>query len=242
MDKKETVILRRGQVEALLSLTSLKDVKTILSAIKSYGMDGVEPEIPEHLMFGWVGIKYSIDYDNDQYRTMVEARSAAGKASAEKRKNQQVSTKSTSVEFVEQNQQVSTKSTHIHIDNDIIESEYIRACASDAERIASLYPKAKVGNFRKVVEAIINAIYRELDHPGITPEQAVSKVEAGTIKYATAVKQWPNKNKKYISDPVKFYDSGMYNHDPETWEPDESNKKQKEQNDDSSYEYVSKLR
>lgn len=240
MDKKETVILRRGQVEALLSLTSLKDVKTILSAIKSYGMDGVEPEIPEHLMFGWVGIKYSIDYDNDQYRTMVEARSAAGKASAEKRKNQQVSTKATSVEFVEQNQQVSTKATLIHIDNDIIESEYIRACASDAERIASLYPKAKVGNFRQLVEAIINAISRELDHPGITPEQAVGKVESGTIAYAAAVKNW--KHKKYISDAVKFYDSGMYNHDPDTWEPDESNKKQKEQNDDSSYEYVSKLR
>ena len=236
MDRKETVILRRGQVEALLSLTSLKDVKTILSAIKSYGMDGVEPEIPEHLMFGWVGIKYSIDYDNEQYNGMVEKR----KSAAAKRWDMQKHANDASACKSMQTMQKHANDALIHIDNDIIESEYIRACASDAERIASLYPKAKVGNFRQLVEAIINAISRELDHPGITPEQAVGKVESGTIAYAAAVKKW--KHKKFISDAVKFYDSGMYNHDPATWEPDESNKKQKEQNDDSSYEYVSKLR
>jgi hypothetical protein len=201
-------------------------------------MDGVEPEIPEHLVFGWLWFKHTIEQHNDQYRAMVEARSAAGKASAEKRKNQQVPTNPTSVAFVEQNQQVPTNPTDK--DKDLNRECVIRACASDAERIASLYPKAKVGNFRQLVEAVINAISRELDRPGITPEQAVGKVEAGTIAYAAAVKKWTHK--KYISDAVKFYDSGMYNHDPATWEPDESNKKQKEQNDDSSYEYVSKLR
>ena len=236
MDKKETVILYRGQIESLLSLSSAKDIKTILRAIVSYSMDGVEPEIPEHLTFGWLWFKHTIDQHKANYTEVVSKRRDA----ANKRWEMQNSADDAKA----------CKSMQVHKcdakawdnDNDIIKSEYIRACASDAERIASLYPKAKVGNFRQLVEAIINAISRELDRPGITPEQAVGKVESGTIKYATAVKQWPNKNKKYISDPVKFYDSGMYNHDPATWEPDESNKKQKEQKDDSSYEYVSKLR
>ncbi len=243
MDKKETVILYRGQIESLLSLSSLRDVKTILRAIVSYSMDGVEPEIPEHLAFGWQWFKHTIDAHWEQYSAKVEARRQAGIASAEKRgKCQQVSTNATNVDFVEQIQQVSTNATDK--DKDLNRECVIRAhaYASDAERIAGIYPKAKVGNFRKVVKAIINAIARELDHPGITPEQAVGKVEAGTIEYATAVKQWPHTHKKYISDAVKFYDNGMYNHDPATWEQPENisgkteNKRKNDPYDPSTWE------
>lgn len=223
MDKKETVILYRGQIESLLSLSSLRDVKTILRAIVSYSMDGVEPEIPEHLAFGWQWFKHTIDAHWEQYSAKVEARRQAGIASAEKRgKCQQVSTNATNVDFVEQIQQVSTNATDKDKDKDLNRECVIRAhaYASDAERIAALYPKAKVGNYRTLVESVINAISREQDIPGTSPEEAVFKVESRTIAYAEAVKKW--KHKKYISDAVKFFDSGMYNHDPATWEQPEA--------------------
>lgn len=242
MDKKETVILYRGQVESLLSLSSARDIKTILRAIVSYSMDGVEPEIPEHLQFGWLWFKHTIEQHNDQYRAVVEARSAAGKASAEKRKNQQVSTNPTSVALVQQKQQVSTKATDKDKDKDLNRECVIRAhaYASDAERIAGIYPKAKVGNYRDLVKSVINAIFRELDRPDTKKDEAVSKVESGTIAYAEAVKKW--KHKKYITDAVKFFDSGMYNHDPATWEQPENisgkteNKRKNDPYDPSTWE------
>jgi hypothetical protein len=221
MDKKETVILYRGQIESLLSLSSLRDVKTILRAIVSYSMDGVEPEIPEHLAFGWQWFKHTIDAHWEQYSAKVEARRQAGIASAEKRgKCQQVSTNATNVDFVEQIQQVSTNATDKDKDKDLNRECVIRAHAYEAERIASLYPRAKVGNYRTLVESVIKAISREQDIPGTSPEEAVFKVESGTIAYAEAVKKW--KHKKYISDAVKFFGSGMYNHDPATWEQPEA--------------------
>ena len=66
------------------------------------------------------------------------------------------------------------------------------------------------------MEAVLRAIGREIeDHPGTDTDEAVYRVESGTIAYANAVKSW--REKRYISDAVKFYDTGMYNHDPATW-------------------------
>lgn len=211
MDKKETVILYRGQIESLLSLSSLRDVKTILRAIVSYSMDGVEPEIPEHLAFGWQWFKHSIEQNNNAYTEMVNKRRDA----ANKRwENDASGCKSMQVDA---NDASGCKRCYNDNDNDLNRECVIRAhaYASDAERIAALYPKAKVGNYRTLVESVINAIVRELDRPGTEPDKAVFKVESGTIAYANAVKKW--KHKKYISDAVKFFDTGMYNHDPETW-------------------------
>lgn len=90
------------------------------------------------------------------------------------------------------------------------------AYAHEADRIAGEYPRAKVGNYRSVVESVLRAIGREIDdHPGTETDEAVYRVESGTIAYANAVKSW--REKRYISDAVKFYDTGMYNHDPATW-------------------------
>ena len=89
-------------------------------------------------------------------------------------------------------------------------------CACEAEAIARKFPKEKVGDFRKVVEAVIRAIGRELEyHPDWSMTDATAVLDAGTVNYALAVHGW--KEKRYISDAVKFYDTGMYNHDPATW-------------------------
>ena len=114
------------------------------------------------------------------------------------------------------------------------------AYASDAKRIAGIYPKAKVGNYRALVESVINAIVRELDRPGTEPDEAVFRVESGTIAYAQAVGKW--KHKKYISDAVKFFDTGIYNYDPATWEQPENisgkpeNKRKNDPYDPSTWE------
>jgi hypothetical protein len=87
--------------------------------------------------------------------------------------------------------------------------------ALDAERIVSLYPKAKVGDWQQAILAVSAAIQREIDR-GISPERAVGIVELGTIAYADAVKKWTHK--QFISQAVKFYNDGMYNFDAATWE------------------------
>lgn len=105
-------------------------------------------------------------------------------------------------------------------ENTLKECAPVCAYAPEAEKIARNYPPAKVGNWRELVEAVIRAVTREVeDRPGTSIEDALHRVENGTIAYADAVSKW--KNKRYISDAVKFYDSGMYNHDPETWKEGE---------------------
>lgn len=90
------------------------------------------------------------------------------------------------------------------------------AYAPEIEKIARNYPPTKVRNWRKVIEAIIHAVNREMDErPGATIEDALHIVENGTIAYADAVAKW--KDKQYITDAVKFYDTGMYNDDPSAW-------------------------
>lgn len=90
MGKKTTkefnsVVMFKNQIEALLSLTSLKDVRTILSAIVAYGMNGEEVSIPPHLEFGWIMIKNQIDSVRDNYSKKVEKCRNAGRESANRR-------------------------------------------------------------------------------------------------------------------------------------------------------------
>lgn len=216
MDRKESVILRRGQVEALLSLTSLKDVKTILSAIVSYGMDGVVPDIPDHLMFGWVGIKYSIDYDNSQYNGMVEKRRSA----AQKRWSKQTDTNDASVLSALQVDANDANDAHIHIHNNNSLSPGARVCAyaDKAQQIADAFPRAKVGDHRKLVLLVIEAVEREIDK-GQALAEALLTVSIGTQNYAKAM---AGKPKKFLAKPEDFYGKGQYNFDPEVWEHPEN--------------------
>ena len=84
-----------------------------------------------------------------------------------------------------------------------------------AEEIAKLYPKDKVGIFQNVISVIAEAIQREMEQCCRELPEAIATVKSGTMEYAEAVKLW--KNKTFISTPEKFYNSGMYNHDPETF-------------------------
>lgn len=210
MDKKETIILHRGQIESLLSLSSLKDVKTILRAMLSYGIEGVEPEIPEHLVFGWIGFRHLIDYDNEQYNDMVEKRRSAAKKRWEMQKDANDASASSAL-------QANANDAHNHnLNQDYILSPGARVCAygDDAESISRIFPRAKVGDDRQLVKVIIAAIQREIDK-GLTTADAVQLVCAGTQNYANAMKGKP---KKFLAKPEDFYGKGQYNFDPEVWE------------------------
>lgn len=95
--------------------------------------------------------------------------------------------------------------------------------ACECEAIAKIYPKEKIGDFRQVVEAVSRAVQREIDR-GSSEADAIALVKVGTIAYAGVAKRM--KHKRYIIQPVKFFDNGIYNNDPETWEevPEENNK------------------
>lgn len=84
-----------------------------------------------------------------------------------------------------------------------------------AESIATFYPKEKVGDYRKLVEVVASAIGREITAVNRDTSEAIATVKSGTLAYADAVKLW--KDKSFISTPERFYNSGMYNHDPETF-------------------------
>ena len=82
--EKDTVILHRSQLRALLNLPE-KDIKMILKAVEDFGIDGKEVEMPEDLQFGWELFKMALELDNRRYQKVCASRSAAGKASAAKR-------------------------------------------------------------------------------------------------------------------------------------------------------------
>jgi hypothetical protein len=110
--------------------------------------------------------------------------------------------------------------------------------ACECEEIARVYPKEKIGDFRQVVEAVFRAVQREIDK-GSSESDAISIVKVGTIAYAGATKNM--RHKRYIMQPVKFFDNGIYNNDPETWEEDPEANNNRGGKDDSSYEYTSRL-
>jgi hypothetical protein len=124
--EKDTVILHRSQLRALLNLPE-KDIKMILKAVEDFGIDGKEVEMPEDLQFGWELFKMALELDNRRYQHVCASRSAAGKVSAAKRNakeddqndvtnetNETNPTNATNVDFVET---VSTNPTHNHNHN-----------------------------------------------------------------------------------------------------------------------------
>ena len=222
------MVIRRGQIESLLSLNSIKDIKTILRAMLSYGMDDIEPEIPEHLAFGWIGFKYTIDNDKLAYSEKADKRrEAANKRwhSADANDANDANACNCMQTMQMHNLQCNGMQTHandadididIGIDNNNSVCVNARACAyaGDAERIAKLYPQGKTGSFRDLLGLVIAAIDREKDLPGATLESAIAKVERGTANYANAMKGTP---KRYLAKPEDFYGESRYGYDPEVW-------------------------
>lgn len=221
MEKKETVILYRGQIESLLNLSSLKDVKAVLRAIVSYSMDGVDPEIPEHLTFGWMWFKHTIDQNNASYAEMVNKRKDAANKRWGNDANDASACKSMQVHA---NDASACKTCYNENDNDNYYSlspacAWVREYADDILSIANAYPKAKVGDFIELQRLIIAAIGRESDKPGMDVSKAVSKVRDGVTAYAAAM---TGKSKMFIAKPEDFFGKGQYNFDPEVWKLEES--------------------
>lgn len=86
-NEKDSVIIYRVQVEALLACSSLKDVKTILAMIIERGINGNEVDCPEHLRMTWVMFQQMLDTNNAKWQEKRRQSSAAGKASAAKRQH-----------------------------------------------------------------------------------------------------------------------------------------------------------
>ena len=85
--EKDSVIIYRVQIEALLACSSLKDVKAILAMILERGINGNEVDCPEHLRMTWVMFQQMLDINNAKWQEKRRQSSAAGKASAAKRQH-----------------------------------------------------------------------------------------------------------------------------------------------------------
>lgn len=71
----------RGQLVALMELTSMKDVKSLVSAVIEYGMNGNQDvQVPDHLRFGWSLMKSQIDSVNSHYEEVRQKRQDAANA------------------------------------------------------------------------------------------------------------------------------------------------------------------
>ena len=79
------------------------EAQEMMGAIYAYARYSVEPDFADNrvMRIAWKSIKSSIDRNLEKYEQTKAARSAAGKASAEKRA-ERAATKSTNADFVEQ--------------------------------------------------------------------------------------------------------------------------------------------
>jgi len=81
----------------------------------------------------------------------------------------------------------------------------------EAESVWALYPKKK--GKKEAMREVLNAIRAE----GI--ERIRERVQA----YAVAVSRWPEDERKYVPDPVRWFKRGNYDDDPETWQRKSAN-------------------
>ncbi len=84
-----------------------------------------------------------------------------------------------------------------------------------AEEIVKLHPKQRI--LLDDIKAVVAAVDRECDKPGVDREAVFVVMSAKTQAYAEAVSKWPGNRKRYITACKDFFDRGMYNDDPETW-------------------------
>lgn len=139
--RRDTVVMYRVQIEALLDCSSLKDVKTILAMILEYGMNGDAVECPEHLRMVWRIFKSMIDENNAKWDAARERYSNAGKASAQKRKMNDTEQCSTMFNDV---QQCSTNSVNVNVCNSPINGSVLHKRAKRVNTLELL--GEKIGN------------------------------------------------------------------------------------------------
>lgn len=170
--QRDTVVMYRVQIEALLDCSSLKDVKSILAMILEYGMNGEDVECPEHLRMIWRVFKSMIDGNNAKWDAAREKYINAGKASAEKRKqSNDVQRCSTMFNDVER---CSTNNVNVNVCNTPINGSVLhnRAHAQEHEHL-------KLTDYPKTAEDVL-AICKAINSP-MTESQAQAYIDQRTV-------------------------------------------------------------
>ena len=75
----------------------------------------------------------------------------------------------------------------------------------EAESVWALYPKKK--GKKEAMREVLNAIRTE----------GIERIRERTQAYADAVSRWPEDERKYVPDPVRWFKRGNYDDDPKTW-------------------------
>ena len=195
--KKKGFLLYADMIEQFDLLTD-SQAGVLIKTILIYA-GGDEPEITDpFIAFAFAGIKTTLDRDKQSWLETLDARSRAGKASAEarKKKKEQGSTDSTRVKFVEH---TSTNSTDSVSDSDSdsvsdsvsdISKESRKRSEIEFDQFWSVYPKksgkqtarkawnAKANKSKPAIEAIIAA-----------------------VSSAKESKQWSEDSGRYIPNP-----------------------------------------
>ena len=81
----------------------------------------------------------------------------------------------------------------------------------EAESVWALYPKkkGKKDAMREILEAIRTV--------------GIERIRERTQAFAAAVSHWPEDERKYVLDPVRWFKRGNYDDDPETWQRKSAN-------------------
>ena len=81
----------------------------------------------------------------------------------------------------------------------------------EAESVWALYPKkkGKKDAMREILEAIRTV--------------GIERIRERTQAFAAAVSHWPEDERKYLLDPVRWFKRGNYDDDPETWQRKSAN-------------------
>jgi hypothetical protein len=207
-------------------------------AIMHYALYGKKAKLSPPLDAFFIFVQPSIDKSNKRKNAGANGGKKSSKTQAKRKQNTSKTQANPEQNITKEKEKVKVKEKVKEKvkDNTLINSSIINV-ACECERIAGIFPKAKIGDWRMVVEAIGNAIQREVDR-GSSVSDAVSLVELGTKAYAEAAKEM---NKRYLCQAVNFYNNGIYNNDPETWKNPDDNNNKGENTNDSSYTYTSKL-
>jgi len=88
------------------------------------------------------------------------------------------------------------------------DAESIQSCSSemsDEESVWALYPK------KKGKQEALPQIRKAIKAHGLT------RILERTRAYRDAVSLWPEDERKFVPDPVRWFKRGQYDDDPETW-------------------------
>ena len=155
MSEKNGFILYTENREVFDNLPD-SECAALIRGIFQYEDEGIEPQLEGSAKFVFMMLKHQLDRNREKYNKTREARSQAGKRSAEARKNkqtkamdskpEQTSTNLTNVDFVEQKATNPTVKDKVKVKDkvDSKESNNIRVhYTDDFEKVWKEYPRKK---------------------------------------------------------------------------------------------------